>query len=1489
MMKKLILALAMLIWPLVAVAQDAAQAEADRGFIQGLLEDNLSGAGRVVRITGFAGALSSRATFTELTIADDDGIWLTIRDGAIGWNRLALLRRRVEIAELSAGLIQIARPPLRQQDTSLPAATAPDFSLPQLPVAVQIDKIDAARVEIGAPVFGAEAAVRLKGTLSLADGEGSADIKAERLDAARGLLSLKGSYSNASRDLLIDLLLDEDANGIAAGLLDLPDRPAVKLAVAGSGPIDDFKADVRLATDAQDRLSGTVTTARANGPDEGGAAPGRRFRAQLGGDISPLLPPQHRDFFGTASQLLAQGWRGDDGRLSVPVLLVTTGGANLSGALELAPGGAPDSAALMLNVAPGNTPDQRTALPFAGIALRSGALQFTYDRASGEGWILDGRLADVDTGAATLRTLRLSGDGHLASDGGDLAGLDGIIDFAAAGIAPTDPAIAQAVGEFAAGRTELAWAKGGALRIENLRLTGDGFSAEGGIDFESPAQGVIAKAALSARYEDFARLSGLAGRTLGGQAEMRVNGAYTLLTGAFDGRAEITGTDLTVDQEQLDTLLAGASTVTLDARRDAEGIALRGLTIDADQLVARAQGVIRAGATDLTAEVQLTDLHTLDPAYGGTLNATAQLTETGTTAPVRRLTLNGTSDNLHIGIPEVDAALRGTTNLVVIGQESGGTVTIETLRAANPQLVADIKGTLGEGRSDATATIEIPDLAALGRDWAGALKADAVLKDEAGTRHLTMTGTGENLRLGQQDVDGALTGTTAFDLSAFEKDGVYTVERLNLTNAQMQAAAQGTIGGGQTDATARLNIANLAAFGRGWRGAVQADATFAEDGTGARRLTLTGTGDGLSLGQANVDGALTGRTDFTLRGVERDGLFTIDEARIANPRLRADATGKVGAGQSDLAFNADVADLAPLGLGLRGGLTGRGTLTSRGDTLTFAATGTGRNLAIGQPEADRILAGTTSFDLAGGRDAGVLRLDRLRASNPQITVTGDGVVDGGTRRVNVDARLANLGLLAPDFPGPATVAGTIAETGRGYDLNLRATAPGNSTATITGPVAADFRSADVAIRGATDAALLAPMTGDTAVAGPITFDLRLNGAPSLAALSGRVRADALRVANPGLRVSLPRVALSADLAGGRAVLDGRAEMAEGGTILLSGPVTLGGAFPADLGITITDARLRDPQLYQTRVFGDLRLTGPLTGGATLAGKIDVWEAEIRIPSTGLGSSTLLTGVEHRGDPAPVRATRARARLDGGPAGASERSGSGRFALDVTIDAPNEIFVRGRGLDAELGGQIRIGGDTASIRPSGGLELIRGRLDILGKRLDLDEGRIDLDGALIPTIRFVASTTNDAVTSFVTVEGRANEPTISFTSNPDMPEEEVIAQLLFSRNLANISAFQAAQLASAIATLAGRGGEGIVGKVRGSFGLDDLDVSADDEGAVTVRAGKYLSKNVYTDVEVDSAGDSRLNLNLDITPSLKARGSVGASGGSSLGLFFERDY
>ncbi|MDO5614261.1 MAG: translocation/assembly module TamB domain-containing protein [Paracoccus sp. (in: a-proteobacteria)] len=1503
-MRKILAALAF-VWitaPIPAPAQSPAEAQGlaelsqqvsdDRGFITRLLEQNLSGAGRSVQISNFQGALSSRATFSELTIADDDGVWLTLRDGAIQWNRSALLRRRIEIAELSAAEILLPRLPAGEETDAI-SPEVPEFRLPELPVGIAIDQIQASRVTIGEPVIGIDAVVSMQGQMNLSGGEGTAVLSIDRQDGPRGQFALDAGYSNSTRVLKLDLTLDEAADGLLANLIDLHGKPALHAEITGEGPISDFAANIALATDGQPRVTGRASVDERAGSD---GSPGTGFRLELGGDVASLLAPENRAFFGTSTQLLAEGWQGDDGRLDVPVLMIDTEAMNLSGALSLTDQGAPQSAVLMMTLgADAGAAELPVRMPFTqDTMVQNGRLSLEYDAARGQGWSLTGHIGQFQRPGLTIGALELNGAGQVLLQGSELSEITGQIGFGTREMAFADPAMARAVGDSISGQTNFGYAPMNAAEFSDLRITGADYGLDGYVLLAGLSGGITVSGDVVARYQALDRLSGLAGRPLSGQAEAQISGLYQMLTRAFDVNAEITGTDITADQDQLDRLLRGQSNILASVRRDENGIEINELSVNAQQLTATAQGLISSLSSDVSARIEMADLSAADAGFGGSLRAEALLNGP---AGQRRLTLSGETQDLELGLAELDGLLAGRSNLTVIAGEGGdGAYKLEQLRLASPQITLDGNGNFAPGELDATLNLDLPDLAALGRGMSGALTAQATARETGGIRRFDLTGTGQNLRLGQQNVDGALTGTTQITLSGTEQDGQISIEQARLTNDQSLIVASGQIGPQGTDLTAQAEVRRLESLGLGWRGSFSADASFADDGSGARRLVLDGTANDLALGQSQVDAALTGPTQVQLRATERSGVFSIEDAQIRNARLEATATGQVGQAATDLTARINARDLRFLGNGIAGSLTADGRITDDGTTRRISAQGSGQGLRAGQEQADRLLAGTTTFDLAASQQvvSGAFSVQRLNLRNPQLTVTGDGSPTAG---LNLDARLADLGLLVQGFPGPAQVTGTVRQTGTNYAVNLTATGPGGTRAQVSGTAAQDFATTDLRIAGISDAAVANPFLRTRSIEGPINFDLAMRGPPGLDGLSGTVRLLNGRLAEPRLGIRLEALDLTANLSGRRIAVEGAGNVAAGGRVTVNGPVDLD-AGSMDVLLTLDNVTIRDPNLYEALLNGSVRASGVMAQGLLISGRVAVPNAEIRIPSTGLGGSTPIPDITHVGDTRPVRATRAKAGLEPFPGQAAADAGmvgppatppANPPRLDLTIDAPNQIFIRGRGVDAEMGGQMRITGTSRNVVPVGMLELIRGRVDLLGKRFDLTEGRVELQGSMTPVIRLVAETVQDDVITRIIIDGDASDPDINFEASPDMPEEEVLSQLLFGRGLDNITPLQAAQLANAVAVLAGRGGDGIVGRLRQGIGLDDLDLATDDEGNVQVRAGKYLADNVYTDVAVGDDGKTQLNLNLDINQSLRARGTVSSDGQSSIGLFYERDY
>lgn len=653
--------------------------------------------------------------------------------------------------------------------------------------------------------------------------------------------------------------------------------------------------------------------------------------------------------------------------------------------------------------------------------------------------------------------------------------------------------------------------------------------------------------------------------------------------------------------------------------------------------------------------------------------------------------------------------------------------------------------------------------------------------------------------------------------------------------------------------------------------------------TGAFDGEVTVEGTDVAVGQAQADALLRGVARIDLSAKRDETGTELRALSVAAGTLDATAQGRVTSGALDLTARVDFRDLAALGGGFRGALAGELRVTGAPEAVRLVLDGRGRGLAVGQAEADRLLRGETVLALdveTGAR----LKVNRVEVSNPQVTLRAASQGEA----LDLTARIADLALLLPEFPGPLTVAGTAAQEGGGIRLDLRGQGPGGIDARVAGRLL-ENGNADLTIAGQAQAGLANAFLTGQLISGPVRFDLRMAGPAAVSSLSGRVALSGGRIADPSVFFALQDVGVTADLAQGRAQIAGGAALTSGGRVEVGGTVGLTAPFPADLRVGLQGAILRDPQLFQTTANGEITLRGPVTGGAVLAGRIVLSETEVQIPSTGLGGAADIPDLRHVNEPGAVRETRARAGLLDDGSGGGGGGGARPIALDLTISAPSQIYIRGRGLDAELGGELRLGGTTAAVVPSGAFDLIRGRLDILGKRLDLTQASLTLEGDFVPMLAVAASNESDGITSFVRIDGPATEPEVSFTSTPELPEEEVLSRLLFGRGIDSLSALQAAQLASAVATLAGRGGIGIVGRLREGFGLDDLDVQTGADGGATVRAGKYLSENVYSQIEVDDKGQSQINLNLDLTDSVTVRGRTGSTGETGLGIFFEKDY
>ena len=1422
-MKYLAVIAALALLPFAAQAQQT-QEEEDKGYLTTLIEDNLGGTGREVDIQGFEGALSSAASIERMTIADSEGVWLTLEDVVLDWNRSALLRGAIDVDELSAARVIVARPPVSKDDGPTPEAKP--FSLPELPVSISLDKLNIELIELGEAFLGEPVAVSLTGTAQLADGEGSANVLATRLGDKRGIFEINGSYANATRNLDLLLNVEEGQDGIVARLIELPGRPSIKLQLSGDAPINDYTANLAIATDGQDRLSGEINYASDDAT--------REIAVDITGDISPLFAAEYGAFFGNDASLQLRIDQAADGSVSVPQLALEAGRIALGGSLEIGGQGWPQRIDLQGGItAVGSEP---VLLPLSGpkTFVDGMDLSVSYDAALSDDWRANLAIDGLTRPGLTIATVGLEGGGILrAGEGAQIGALTADLTYGATGLQLDDAGASAAFGDEITGVLTLSRAENSLTEISQLTLEGAGLDANVSGTVAGPSSGFEIDATLDASIAGLQRFSTLVGRQIGGAAKVEADILATPLDGLFDVTLEGTTTDLSVGVAEVDRVLSGAGTLVARLVRDTAGTRVERLSINTD---------------------------------AAKLNAAAQLTSNGADAD-----FDAVLSDIGLVVEELDgpATMRGT-----IKQGAEG-VTNFMVEGRGPALNFATSGTVSPAETGqiiaANIAAEARDLrryaALAGRPIAGAisLQTDATLETEGLLFTADVTAQTVDLVTGIDRLDPLIAGAGQI-AGRVTRAGAQSVIlndlRVDTPAMTLAGDADVTVGASST-ANLDLRINDIGLLDPSLSGPVEVtlDATPAVDNATDALLTISGPGIAVTL-------------DALVASAEQDYEISGDlDAQVAALSAYATLIGRPVAGSVDLSASGRVLpDLSAFDAQLN--------LRSE-------------DLEIGNPTADALLAGTGRINAAVSLDDGVLGVRTLEVSTREVTIVGalNGAAGFGQGRFN--ASLRDVGVLTDQISGPVRATGSAAldEAGN-WSVDATGTGPGGLSATVAGQVRQDGTLA-LDIDGSAPLALANTALDPRRLSGQANFDLSVNGPPALNSLAGQVTFSNGRLAAPNLGQALTDIGGQVRLSGGTAQIDLSTQVDAGGAITVRGPVALTGANQASITVGVNNVVLQDPELYTTEVTGTVTVNGPLQGGARITGRFDLGQTDVRVPSSSISTLGDLPQVAHVGEGAAVRQTLARANAlgQGGNGGSDGGSASGGpvYPLDIVINAPSRIFIRGRGLDAELGGRLTIGGTSANVIPVGRFSLVRGRIDILQQRFELDEGVASLQGDFDPFIRLVATTQTDSGTIIsIIVEGPAGSPEVRFESIPELPQDEVLARLIFGRDIESISPLQAVQLASAISTLAGRGG-GAIDQLRENIGLDDFDVTTDDEGNAAVRAGAYLSENVYTDVTVTSQGETEINLNLDITREITAKGSVDQDGETSIGVFFERDY
>lgn len=1447
----------------------AANSDWGRARIIALIEEATASGPVSVRIGAIDGALPGRVELRDVVAADGAGAFAEARLVVLDWRVRDLLAGRVSVDTLSFSDARLDRLPVLPETPEQPKPLDPEplslkFESPGIEIAV--DRLTVDGLTVGKAVAGEAVTVSADLSAGLNAGEARVRgwIEAVRPSMAPARAEIDLALAPGSGELRAELSLHEPENGLVAGMLAVDGRPALDLSLTGDGGLDGWRGALKggFGPDARVDLDLNLAT----GPD------GSRLAVDGSIAAARLAPPELRPLLAIPATVDLAVLARPDGSIGLESLKVSLPQAVLTATGEVDADGVPVSAAADLAV-----PDLAALSDLVGAAVDGPVLAGDVAVAArlddsgrrlavrvdgapaASGIVLDDLTltvtAEADEALARMpERVRVALDGGVvtpAVEGLDTVGLLGPrLDLSAAGSVAT--------------RT-------GAATVDRFVLGSAGVRVEGRVGIVG---GNRLTPALTVTAGDLGRFSALVGRDMAGELELSVDGSVDLDPLDVSAALALTGTRLGVGDPGLDSLVGPSPTLTAGVALGPDDLLhIIDLSLDAETVHAGGAATVDLGTGAIDGRVDLAapNLSALSAVAGADLAGDAAVA----------IALGGTLE-----APAASASWR-LVRLAVAGTQ------------------------IGETTGSVTAS-GLPDAPA------GDMRATASLRGESVELAVRYALAGRVLTLRDLSLGGLgaqVSGNVAVDLETMLARG----------DLSASAADLGLIG-------SSLDLP-LAA------GTVQGAVALADTEGQGVSLTLDLTGlaleDGTDIGRAYLDASLSdvtgvagGRlnawvTDAASGGLALKAATLRAEVRDGLADLSLNAEGDIGV-PAVLALTAqapiDPAD-GPINIGRLAADLGDVAIRQRGP-IQVALLPTPRIDGIDLAIDDGRLSGHAGFDMTDLDIAIAIRdlpaaLARLADPTLELDgrIVGDIAVSGPIENPTADVTLSTAGLrtLAPDLADmPPLVADlSLALAQRRATARLKASVGDGATASLAAaiqgtdgqPGAPPVFDAAAPLEATLDADLdLARVSAFlpldlVALGGSARARITADGTAGAPALAGAVTVDAGEVDVPSAGLYLRDLTVRAEGDGGRLVIrrfDARA--AGGGTLSVSGSLSVepDAGFPADVTLVANGFQAVDMDLATVSVDMDLGMRGSLPE-YLLAGKITVLPTEIRIPDTLPPSVSEIEVIEISGGKVietPEQQARREAELRRGQeAGAPLR-------LDVEIDVPGQVFVRGRGLDSEWIGSLAVTGRVDAPSVDGEISVRRGTLNAVGNTFDFARGRVVFDGGPPenPALDMRLDATLPDITAAIVVGGRADDPQISLESTPALPEDEILSRILFGSSQAELTPLQALQLARSAAILSGSLGSGtdLASQVRDTLGLDTLNVDtrSNDDGSVgaSLSVGKYIAPGVFLKLQQGLSGDSsRAVVEVEVSDTISVETDVGADSQSRVGVTYELDY
>jgi translocation and assembly module TamB len=384
-----------------------------------------------------------------------------------------------------------------------------------------------------------------------------------------------------------------------------------------------------------------------------------------------------------------------------------------------------------------------------------------------------------------------------------------------------------------------------------------------------------------------------------------------------------------------------------------------------------------------------------------------------------------------------------------------------------------------------------------------------------------------------------------------------------------------------------------------------------------------------------------------------------------------------------------------------------------------------------------------------------------------------------------------------------------------------------------------------------------PLTGDLAIdtdavgfieayvsqidraSGRLKARLALAGSVEAPEISGELAVSAAQLDAYQIALSLRDLNFDARLAGNTLDLEGSANCGPDGHAQVKGSIRWQQGLPyGDLRLTGTDLRIIN--IPEARVDASPDVALHLQGQ-----RIDL-KGQVALPYARIEPANLTNAVLPSSDEVIVGQS------------APPRANAFKVYSDISLQLGERVTVNTAGLSGRLSGSIRVATDDTGIsRGSGELKVEEGKYLAYGRNLDIQHGRLLFSNGLMgdPGLDLRAVKKFPDITAGVNVRGTLRQPRMTFFSDPEVAQSQIVSLLLAGGSLESVqntstTTDPTARSSASRADLM-QGGAILAQQIGGRYDIE-AGVEQDLDNETSLVLGRYLSPRLYVSYGVGLA-------------------------------------